>query len=112
MYDLDNWVKNTIKEIRNYVLPNIRELRHQDVIPNIVAEGEAENKLAKLDDVLRVEKEMKRIDPNFMGFYMDVPYPHRIRKIVTNHAEIMTKMLEGPMGEKERGYVLISLSLM
>lgn len=40
------------------------------------------DKLAKFDDVLRVENEMKRVDPNFKGFYMDVPYLHKIRNMV------------------------------
>ena len=88
------------------MLPSTKELPHEDVIPNIVVEGEETDKLAKLDDVLRVEREMKRVDPNFMGyfmgFYMEVPYPHRIRKMVTDHAKIMAKMPEGPMGEEER----------
>ena len=51
---------------------------------------------------LKVEREMKRIDPNFMGFYMDIPYPHRIRKMVIDNAKITTKTLEGPMAEEER----------
>jgi hypothetical protein len=25
MYDLDNWIRNTLKEIRNYVFPNTQE---------------------------------------------------------------------------------------
>ena len=58
--------------------------------------------MAKLDDILRVEKELKRVDPNFKGFYLDIPYPHRIRKMVIDHVEIMVKMLEGPMIEEER----------
>ena len=33
---------------------------------------------------------------------MDIPYPHRIRKMVMDHAEIMAKILEGPIGEEER----------
>lgn len=100
MYDPDGWMRETLKEIRNYVLPSCKELPHEDIIPNIVAEGEAADKLSKLDDVLRVEKELKRIDPNFTGFYMDVPYPQRIRKMVADHAEIMAKLLEGPIGEE------------
>lgn len=92
----------TLKEMRNYVLPNTKELPHEDVIPNIVAKGEATDKLAKLDDVLRVERELKRIDTQFLGFYMDIPYPQRIWKMVINHAEIMAKMLEGPLGEEHR----------
>ena len=102
MYDLDNWMRTTLKEIRNYVFPATKESPHEDVIPNIVAEGEASDKLAKLDDVLRVEREMKRVYSNFRGFYMDVPYPHRIRKMVIDHAKIMAQMPKGPIGEEER----------
>ena len=95
-------MRTTLKEIKNYVLPSTKELPHEDVIPNIVAEREAVDKLAKLDDFLRVEREMKRVDPNFKGFYMlDIPYPYRIRKIVTEHAKIMVQMLEGPIGKEE-----------
>lgn len=32
-------------------MPNTKELPHEDLIPNIVAEGEVANKLAKFDDV-------------------------------------------------------------
>ena len=53
----------TLKEMRTYVLPSTKELPLEDVIPNIVVEGEVADKIAKLDDVLRVERESKRIDP-------------------------------------------------
>ena len=33
---------------------------------------------------------------------MDIPYPKRIRRMVAEHAEIMAKMPEGPLGEEER----------
>ena len=33
---------------------------------------------------------------------MDIPYPHKIRKMVVDHTEIMAKILEGPIGEEER----------
>ena len=33
---------------------------------------------------------------------MDIPYPQRIRKMVTNHAKIMAKMPKGPMEEEDR----------
>ena len=49
-----------------------------------------------------MEKELKRIDPQFLRFHMDIPYPHRIKKMVAKHAEIMAKMPEGPIGEEER----------
>ena len=102
MYDPDGWMRATLKEMRNYVLPNSKELPHEDLIPKIVAEGEAADKFSKLNDVLRVEKELKRIDPQFVGFYMDIPYPQRIRKMVADHAEIMTKLPKGSMGEEHR----------
>lgn len=60
MYDLDNYMKITLKEIRNYVLPSTKELPHEDGVPNIAIEGEAVNRLAKTDDVLMVERGMKR----------------------------------------------------
>lgn len=101
MYDPNGWMRETLKEMRNYVLPSSKELPHEDIFPNIVVEGEATDKLSKLDDVLRVEKELKRIDPNFLGFYMDVPYPQRIKMMFTDHAEIMTKLPEGTMGEED-----------
>ena len=75
MYDLDNWMRVTFKEMRNYVLPSTKELLHEDIIPKTVVEGEETDKLAKLEDVLRVEKELKRIDPQFAGFYIDISYP-------------------------------------
>ena len=102
MYDPQGWMRATLKEMRNYVLPNSKEFPLEDIIPNIVAEGEAADKLSKLEDVLRVEKELKRINPQFLGFHMDIPYPHRIRKKVEDHAEIMAKMPEGLIGEEER----------
>ena len=75
MCDLDNWMRVTLKEMRNYLLLSTKELPHEDIIPNIVAEGEVADKLAKLEHVIRVEKDLKRIDPQFIGFYMDIPYP-------------------------------------
>ena len=86
MHEPNGWMRATLKEMRNYVFPNSKELPHKDVIPNIVAKGEATNKLTKLDDVLRVERELKRIDPQFASFYMDIPYPQRIRKMVMDYA--------------------------
>ena len=53
MYDPNNWMRVALKELRHYVLPSIKELPHEDTIPNIVGEGEVADKLAKLDDVLR-----------------------------------------------------------
>lgn len=85
-------MRKTLKLIRNYVFPNTKELPHEDLIPNIVVEGEVADKLAMFDDVLRVEREMKKVDPNFKGFYMDVPFPQRIRKMVNDHAKIMAQM--------------------
>lgn len=102
MYDPNNWMKITAKKIWNYVFPGTKELPHEDFISDIVVEGEEIDKLENFDDVLRVEREMKRINPNFKGFCLDIPYPHRIRKMVTDHAESMAKMLEGPMGDEER----------
>ena len=69
-------MRATFKEIRNYVLPNSKEFPHEEIIPNKVEKGEVVDKLAKFDDVLRVEKELKRIDPQFLGFYMDIPLVH------------------------------------
>ncbi len=55
IYDPNNWMRTTLKEIRNYVFPTTKELPDEDFIPNIFVVGEATDKLAKLDDVLRVE---------------------------------------------------------
>ena len=41
---------------------------------HIFVEGEATNKLSKFDDALMVEMELKRIEPKFIDFYLDVPY--------------------------------------
>ena len=86
MYDSKGWMREILKEMRNYVLPNSKELPHEDIIPNIVAEGEVADKFANLDDVMRVEREFKKIDPQFIEFYMDIPYPQRVRKMVMDHA--------------------------
>lgn len=102
MYDPNKWMRKTLKEILNYVLPSKKEFPHEDLILNIVFEGELAEKLSKFDDVLRVERELKRIDPNFKGSYLDFHYPQRIRKMVVNHAEIMTRMLVEPLQEEER----------
>jgi hypothetical protein len=68
-------MKIPLKEIRNYVLSSTKEFPHEDVIRNIVAEGEVVDRLANLDAFLRVERELTRIDPQFLIFYMDIPYP-------------------------------------
>ena len=46
MYEFDGWMRETLKEMRNYVLPNSKEFPHEDIIPNIVAEEEVVDKLA------------------------------------------------------------------
>ncbi len=74
MYDPEGWMRATLKEMRNYVLPNSKELPHQDIIPNIVAKGEVADKLAKLDDVLRVERELKELTP-ILRFLYGYPLP-------------------------------------
>ena len=56
MYDPNNWMRVTLKEMINYVFPSTKEFPHEDIIPNIVVEGKVADKLAKLDHVLRVEK--------------------------------------------------------
>ena len=102
----------TLKEMWNYVLPSTKEFPHEDVIPKIFVEGEVVDKLAKLDDVLRVERELKRIDPQFLGFYMDIPYHGRIRKMVIDHDEIMAKMPKEQFEEEQRVCLDSLLSLM
>ena len=57
------------------MLPSTKVLAHEDPIDNIVAKGEVVDKLAKFDDFLRVEGDIEKEDPNFKGFYMDIPYP-------------------------------------
>ena len=75
MYDPNGWMRATLKKMRNYVLPNSKESPLEDIISNIVAKGEAFDKLSKLQDVLRVEKELKRVDPQFPRFHMDILIP-------------------------------------
>lgn len=102
IYDPEGYMRNTLKEIRGYVFPNTRESPQEDLITNLLVEGEAIDKLAKFDDVLRVENELKREDPSFKGFYLDVPYPCRIRKMVDEYIEITTQMQAKIMGEEGR----------
>lgn len=80
MYDCDNWMRNTLKEIRNYVFPSMKDFPHEDLIPNIIVEGEVADKLSKFDDVLRIDRELKRVDPNFKGFYLGYPLPSKDKK--------------------------------
>lgn len=103
-------MKITLKKMRNYEFPRTKELPHEDVTPNIVAEGEAANKPPKLDDVLRMEREMKRAYPQFMVFYMDIPYPQRIRKMVTDMLRLWLKCLKD-QSERKIGYAQIVLNL-
>ena len=49
---------------------------------------------------MRVESELKRENPNFKGFYMDVPYPQKIRKMMINPTKIMAQMPKKPIGEE------------
>ena len=49
---------------------------------------------------MRVESELKRENTNFKGFYMDFPYPQKIRKMMMNPTKIMAQVLEKPIGEE------------
>ena len=57
MYDYEDFVRHTLTKIRNYILPNNKDLPHEDLIENIVVDNEANEILRKYEDILRVERE-------------------------------------------------------
>lgn len=72
------------------------------MIANIVAKGEADERLRKYNDIMRVDRELRRTDPNFKGFYMDNPYPYRLQKMIENYLHIMAQMPQDPLGEEDK----------
>ena len=62
----------------------------EDLIANIVATGEADELLGKYCEIRKVEEALRRTNPNFKGFYIEIPYPRNLRKMVENFEYIMS----------------------
>ena len=98
MYDPENYITNEVKAIRGYILPPSKPIPVEDLIANIVAIGEADELLRKYGEIRKVEEALKRTNPDFKGFYTEIPYPGNLRKMVENFDYIMSQMpyeLEG-----------------
>ena len=100
MYDPDNYITNEVKAIRGYILPPSKPIPMEDLIANIVATGEADELLGKYAEIRKVEDALKRTDPDFKGFYTDVPYPGNLKKMVKFFDHIMSQMPHELEGEE------------
>ena len=92
MYDPENYITNEVKAIRGYILPLRKPIPIEDLISNIVAIGEANELLGKYIEIKKVEDAMKRTNLDFKVFYIDVPYPGNLKKMVEIFDHIMSQM--------------------
>ena len=92
MYDPKNYITNEVKAIRGYILPPSKPILMEDLIANIVATREVDGLLGKYYEIRKVEEALKRINPDFKGFYIEVPYPSNLRKMVENFDYVMSQM--------------------
>lgn len=51
-----------------------------------------------------MEEALKRTNPYFKGFYIEIPYPSKLRKMVEKFDYIMSQMPNEPKGEEETVY--------
>ena len=100
MYDPNNYITNEVKAIRGYILPPRKPIPIEDLIANIVETWEADEILRKYEEIRKVEEALKRTNPEFKGFYTEVPYPSNLRKMVDNFDYIMSQMPHEPEGEE------------
>ena len=98
MYDPDNYITNEVRAIRGYILPPSKPIPVEDLIANIVATREVDELLRKYEEIKKVENALKRTNPNFKGFYTEVPYPNNLRKMIKNFDHIMLQMPHEPEG--------------
>ena len=63
-------------------------------------ESDVEERLRKFEDINRVERELKRSDPNFKGFCLEVAYPFKLERLLQNYYNIMSQMPQDP-GEED-----------
>ena len=100
MYDPENYITNEVKAIRGYILPPRKPIPVEDLIANIVATGEADEFLGKYCEIRKVEEALKRTNPNFKGFYTEIPYPGNLRKMEEDFDYIMAQMPNELEGEE------------
>ena len=72
-YDPNDYVKGELKKLKNYTLPPSKDIPQKYLIANIIATREEDELLRKYEDIMRVNRELKRIDPNFKGLCVDIP---------------------------------------
>lgn len=58
--------------------------------------------MRKYDNIHMVDRELKKDDPNFKGFCLEVAYPFRSKKLLENYYHIMSQIPQDPLGEEER----------
>ena len=100
MYNPKNYITNEVKAIRGYILPPSKLILVEDLIANIVAIGEADELLENYFEIRKVEEALRRTNPDFKGFYIEVPYPSNLKKMVENFDYIMSQMPHESEGEE------------
>ena len=62
--------------------------------------GEADELFGKYCKIRKVEEALRRTNPDFKGFYPEVPYPSTLKKMVANFDYIMSQMPHELEGEE------------
>ena len=65
VYDPSNIVRSALKQMRGYNVVIGRKIWEEDVIRDVLYEDVCADRLQKWRQILSVEEEMKKVDPNF-----------------------------------------------
>ena len=85
--------------MRDYNVNIGRKIWEEDVIRDILYEDVCADRMQKWREILSVEEEMKKVDPNFQGFYYDLPYFNQIDKCIEEFDKIMAQV---PQSARDR----------
>ena len=99
VYDPYNIVRSALKQMRGYNVIIGRKIWEEDVIRDQLDEDVCVDRMQKWRQILSVEEEMKKVDPNFQGFYSDLPYFQQIDKCIEEFDNIMAQV---PQNARDR----------
>lgn len=78
-----------------------RKIWEDDVIRIELNEDVYADRMQKWRQILSVEEEIKKVDPNFQGFYSDLPYFLQIDKCIEEFDNIMAQV---PQNARDRAH--------
>ena len=99
VYDPYNIVRSALKKMRGYNVIIGRKIWEEDVIRDVLDEDVCADRMQKWRQILSVEEEMKKVDPNFQGFYSHLPYFLQIDKCIEEFDKIMAQV---PQNSRDR----------